>query len=241
MSIYDDLIAAMEPGLDSEAVVVGAFITAVKSTKRCGLSTTLRPEGRPHAAPAMKKPGELSGMPLFDLARLVFSKLPMEASLGMAAINAALPLGDLNPVEKNGAELLMEKAEEANLVMVGHFSFVHKITPKTRSTAILELDPREDELPASAAKRVIPEADVVAITGSAFSNHTIEPLLELCRGKWVMAIGPTAPLSPVLFDYGVDAIAGSVVSDPDLTLRQAGQGAIFKQLTGASRVLLVKE
>ena len=39
MSIYDDLITAMEPGLDADEVVIGAFITAVSTGSQCGLST----------------------------------------------------------------------------------------------------------------------------------------------------------------------------------------------------------
>lgn len=241
MSIYDELIQAMTPGLVAEEVVIGPFITAVRAGGNCGLSTTLRPKGFAHDAPAVKEPGDYAGRPLSALARLVFSEEIMEASLGMAAINAGLPKTGLSLTEKNGVEVLRERASDLNLVMVGHFSFAHELSPKTQSTVILENDPRDGDLPASAAERVIPSADVVAITGSAFSNHTIERLLELARKKWVMVLGPTSPLSPSLFNYGVAAVAGVLVADVPLTLRQAQEGAIFKQLTGAKRVMMMKE
>lgn len=240
MGIHDELIGRMTPGLVADRVLIGAFVTVVQAGDRAGLSTTLRPATRPHSAPAVKEPGSLSGRPLSELAGLVFSKNPMESSLGMAAINAGLPLAGLELDPRNGADLLRERADHRNLAVIGHFHFIHELIPQTNSTVILELDPQEGDLPASQAERVIPQADVVAITGSAFSNRTIERLLEFARGKWVIVMGPTTPLSPLLFDYGVDAIAGSVVSDLDLTLRQAAQGAIFKQLEGARRVLLEK-
>jgi uncharacterized protein (DUF4213/DUF364 family) len=239
MGIYDDLISAMEPGLKAERAVIGAHVTAVRSGLGCGLSTTLHGAGHPHGRPTVKEPAGLSGKALLELADLVNSRLPMEASLGMAAVNAGLSTEGLNLAERNGFDLLKEKAAGLNLVMVGHFSFVHEISPLTQSTAVLELDPREGDLPASAAEKAIPGADVVAITGSAFSNHTIEKLLETARGKWVMVLGPTTPLSPVLFDYGVQAVAGSLVSDADLTIRQVMEGAIFKQLRGSKRVLML--
>ncbi|HUT51926.1 MAG TPA: DUF364 domain-containing protein [bacterium] len=236
MGIYEKLMAEMEPGLVAEAVVIGPFLTAVKAGGRCGLATTMPVKGG-HAAPQIRDPGTLAGRPLIELARMVDSKLPLEASLAMAAINAGIrPPPDLP--EKNGAALLRDKASDLNLVVVGHFNFIHDITPLTHSTVVLELDPREGDLPASATERIIPEADVVAITGSAFSNRTIEPMLRMATGKYVLVLGPTTPLSPTLLSHGVTAAAGTIVTDVELTLRQITEGAMFRQLTGVRRVVM---
>ncbi len=68
------------------------------------------------------------------------------------------------------------------------------------------------------------QADIVAITGSALINHSIERLLNLCRPEsFVVVLGPTTPLSPVLFDHGVDVICGTRVVDrssPRTALRE---------------------
>ena len=238
MGIYEELLAELSPGLRADEVVMGPFITAVRAGDRLGLSTTLRPDGHDHK-PAVLRAGELAGRPLAEIAGLVSSPLPLEASLGMAAINAGLPRAAVQ--EKNGADLIRELAAGRNLVVVGHFPFIDALTPITFSTTVLELDPREGDLPSSAASRIIPHAHVVAITGSAFSNHTIEPLLELARDKTIIILGPTTPLSPVLFRHGVYAAAGAEVVDLDLTLRQASQGAVFRQLTGVKRVMLAEK
>jgi uncharacterized protein (DUF4213/DUF364 family) len=53
-------------------------------------------------------------------------------------------------------------------------------------------------------------------------------------------LGDSAILSPVLFDYGVDAIAGTKVLDPDLVLRCISQGANFRQIKGTKKLIMLK-
>ena len=105
---------------------------------------------------------------------------------------------------------------------------------------IVEQEPQAGDLPAAAADRVIPDSEVVVITGSAFANRTLEGLLALARGKDVVVLGPSAPLSPVLFDYGVFAIGGTLVEDVDLVVRQVREGATYRQLRGVKRVMMLK-
>ena len=101
--------------------------------------------------------------------------------------------------------------------------------------------PGPGELPPEAAADVVPLADVVAITGTSLLNKTFDHLIQRCRrDAFVMVLGPTTPLSPVLFDYGVDLIAGTLVTDPQLAIALAGQGAIFRQMRGVRLVTLGK-
>ena len=90
-----------------------------------------------------------------------------------------------------------------------------------------------------AAAEVIPQADVVAITGTSLVNKTFDELIQHCRpDAFVLVLGPTSPLSPVLFEYGVDLIAGTQVVDPATALTVAGQGAIFRQMRGVRLVTM---
>jgi uncharacterized protein len=50
-------------------------------------------------------------------------------------------------------------------------------------------------------------------------------------------VGDTAPLSPVLFEFGMDAISGTRVVDPEWVLRYVSQGASFKQIKKGIRLL----
>lgn len=239
MTLYQELIATVPPGLLADDVIVGACLAAVRSGQRCGIATVLLPERHGHK-PLVSDPGTLRGRPLRDLADLCRSQLPVEAAIGMAAINAAIDHSLLDWRERNAADYIRDLAAGKNLVVVGHFPFIEQLAPHTHSTTVLEIDPREGDLPASAAERVIPAAHLVAITGSAFSNHTIENLLRLSAGRTIIILGPTTPLSPVLFHHGVTAIAGSIITNPDSTFRQIAEGGGFRQLTGVSRVMALK-
>jgi len=96
---------------------------------------------------------------------------------------------------------------------------------------VLEQRPSGQDLPADAAYDVIPRADVVAITGTTLINHTFEGLMALCRPRaLVLVLGPSTPLSPILFDHGVHILSGSVVEDVDSVLRAVSQGANFRQV-----------
>jgi uncharacterized protein (DUF4213/DUF364 family) len=53
-----------------------------------------------------------------------------------------------------------------------------------------------------------------------------------------LMLGPTSPLSSVLFDHGVDLIAGTQVVDPVTALSVASQGAILHQMRGVRLVTM---
>ncbi len=96
---------------------------------------------------------------------------------------------------------------------------------------MLELQPRPGDLPASAAAEVVPEADVLAITATTLINHTFDGLMALRRpDALVMLLGPSTPLTPLLFDYGVDLLSGAIVEDIESVLAAVSQGAGFRQI-----------
>jgi len=86
----------------------------------------------------------------------------------------------------------------------------------------------------------LPECDVVGITGTSFINHTIEGLLNLCKKAYIIMIGPTTPLSPVLFDHEIDVICGTKVIDSERLIRFISEGATFKEVIGVKLLTLTK-
>ena len=56
--------------------------------------------------------------------------------------------------------------------------------------------------------------------------------MDLSKGSFIVMVGTSRPLSPVLFDYGVDVISGIKVVEPQKMLHCITEGAIFKQIKG---------
>jgi uncharacterized protein (DUF4213/DUF364 family) len=62
-------------------------------------------------------------------------------------------------------------------------------------------------------------------------NHSLEKLLNLCNPQaTVLLLGPSTPLSPILFGHGINVLSGSVVTDIDPVLAAIKQGANFRQV-----------
>jgi uncharacterized protein (DUF4213/DUF364 family) len=117
------------------------------------------------------------------------------------------------------------------VALVGHFPFIPRLREHVGKLWVLELQPRGEDLSADAAEEVIPQADVLAITGTTLINRTFEGLMALRRSDaLVLVLGPSTPLSPVLFDHGAHLLSGSVVEDIESVLRTVSQGANFRQI-----------
>jgi len=58
----------------------------------------------------------------------------------------------------------------------------------------------------------------------------------------VAMLGPSTPLSPILFDFGIAIVSGTIVDDPHATLLEVGQGISLHQLrqTGCVRLVTMK-
>ena len=151
----------------------------------------------------------------------------------MAAINSLIEVNEEHCEEINAGDLLAEKGNGKKVAIVGHFPFVPSLRKTVKELWVIEKNPREGDFSEAEAENLIPQADVVGITGTAFTNHTIENLLQLCNSKaYVVILGGTAPLSPVLFDYGISAVSGTKVINVETALRCVSQGATFRQIKG---------
>jgi hypothetical protein len=174
-----------------------------------------------------------------ELSDYALSDNPLEASIGVAAINSLLDVAEDQAVEINAAAVLAEQGCGKSVALVGHFPFIPKLRDKVGRLWVIEQRPSQGEYPASAAADLIPQADVVALTGSALINHTLEGLLALCRREsLVMILGPSTPLSPVMFEHGAAMVSGARVTDEAAVLRTAAQGATFQQVEGVRLLTL---
>ena len=239
MEILEDIILSLKGNdFPIKSVHTCVFWTAV-ITKHCGLSSTFRDEGPSHDR-GVKDVGNLTRKTALELAEYARSNSLLEASIGMATINSLIDIDESKCTEKNAFEILVEKGEGRNVAVVGHFPWIPKLRGKVKNLWVIEQRVREGDLPAKEADRILPECDVVGITGTSFINHTLEGLLSLCKKAYIVMIGPTSPLSPILFDHGIDAICGSKVIDVEKVIRSISEGATFKEVTGVRLLTLTK-
>ena len=237
MNILDDLLATLPNDVLVRSVLVGAHWTVVCS-RYCGLAATLM-DNHPHGHTQVRDVGRLHQKTARELAEYARSDHLLEASIGIAAINSLLEVNEQQAVEINAADILVECGCGRNVALVGHFPFISKVRQSVGQLWVIEQHPTEDEYPAEAAAELIPQAEVVAITSSTLINHTLEGLLSFCHpDATVLMLGPSTPLSPVLFDHGATIISGTRVIDEAAVHRTVGQGASFKQVEGVRLVTL---
>jgi uncharacterized protein (DUF4213/DUF364 family) len=166
------------------------------------------------------------------------------ASVGTAVINALIPKKPDLWGERHAEDVLAEQGADRAVALVGRFPFIPRLRKCVENLMVLEKNPRTGEFPSSAAPEILPQADVVAITGMAMTNRTLERLLDYCPPEaLVILLGPSTPLSPVLFDFGVDLLSGAVVTNIEAVLQAVSQGANFRQVhkAGAKLVTISRE
>lgn len=241
MKIIEHLLSTLDPEAAVTDVRQGPFWTAVH-TRHCGLASTPHDPGHHHGVVRVRDAGNLMAKNALELAQMALSESGHEAAVGMAAINSLLDVDEQRCIELNAADLLARRGEGKKVALVGHFPFADRLRHAVKELWVIERHPLPGDVSEDEAPIFIPQADVVAVTGSAFVNHTIEGLLEMCSpNAFVVILGPTTPLSPVLFDYGVDVVSGTIVVEPESVLRQVGQGATFRQMTGIRLLTMEKD
>lgn len=217
-----------------EQVCIGLHWTTVvmevEGQRSCGLSSTLN-GSHVHGEVDVPEAGSLTGKTGLQLAELIFSEKHILSSIGTAAANALLPKSP-SPWQKiNAEEVIAQQGAGKSVALVGHFPFVPRLRPRVGELNVLELDPQPGDHPTVVADRIIPAAQVVAISGTTIANHTLTGLLELCNpNAFVLLLGPSTILSPILFDFGVDLLCGSVVKEIDPVLNTIQEGGNFRQV-----------
>ncbi|HNW93842.1 MAG TPA: DUF364 domain-containing protein [bacterium] len=221
------LLNAGGPDQPLQAVVHGARVTAVRGERVGVCASMLRGCGESGAPEAALQAGRLRTM-----AQWLLHDDREAAVFGLAALNALLPLPAGAVTDGPSViELIMPHAVDKRVAVIGRFPFIPALRATARQVVVLEEEPRDGELPADAAGTVLPEADLVIMSGTTLANHTFCTLCDWCapRAMRVM-VGPSTPLSDILLDSGFDYVAGAKVTDADGLLRGAAAGLSFRQL-----------
>lgn len=236
------------PDGDVLDVVVGIHWTAVivdaGGKEKCGLASTILRDHTHHSDPDVPKAGELYRWSGLEVAALALSDNGTLSSIGMAAINALIPLELESLFEINAAKVIGKKGKEKKVAVVGSFPFIPKLHNEVGELYVLDQNPGKGEFPADSAPDILPEMDVVAITSMTITNHTFEELISLCSDDtYVILIGPTTPMNPLLFDYGVNLLSGSYVENIPSVIKTIIEGGNFRQVhhAGVKLVNLARE
>ncbi|MGD2105292.1 MAG: DUF364 domain-containing protein [Anaerolineae bacterium] len=233
MLITETLLDDLQGDAPVREVLMGAFWTAVvldADPVRCGLASTLRGESD-HRGPPIPEAGDLLSFTARGLAQWMGAPQTLKASVGLAAYNALLGVDEQACVELNASDVIRHRAAGRRVAIVGHFPFVQDVRRTADTCWVLELNPRPGDVPARRADELLPRADVVAITSTSLINHTFDGLISLCcDDAFVIMLGPSTPLSPVLLAADVNVLSGTVVEDVEPVLRSISQGATFRQI-----------
>jgi uncharacterized protein len=248
-----------------ERGVVGLFFTGVKLSNgiagACATPIKTIPEAVccPSSAMAMPFPGKLQGRSALALAQEALSSNGIRRAVGIAAMNA---LADTCWRRRPHPLMQFESGVDAfdateirpgeKTVVVGAFvPFLKALKARGQPYLVLEQDPatlKPDELPffrpAETAAEVVPEADVLLITGTTLLNDTLEGLLRLARpDARVTMVGPTVGLLPDAFlARGADILGSVRIVAPDAFLDLLAEGGSGYHFLGrsAQKVVLVR-
>ncbi|MDD2338469.1 MAG: DUF364 domain-containing protein, partial [Geobacteraceae bacterium] len=200
-------------------VLIGPHWIAVQS-RNTGIAHVFR--GREGFE--LSEAGAIQGKDILEIAAGLKSWEPLEASLGLAALSSLVePTGE----NANVFDYIMSCAPGKTVTCIGRFPFYERLARSAAQSYLLEMNPQPGELPPFAAEEVIPESDLVIITGTSLINKTLQRLLELSRNSIAIVLGPSTPMNDVLFDFGASVIAGVRIVDQEKLFRSVAQGVKF--------------
>ena len=241
---YNHLIGGIPDGVRVVDYCLGTHWSYLEA--ECGLGVSFTCSG---GAPR-RFTLDLRGMELREVAELSKSWNFNEATLGVAALNAWYarselldPLGAVYdaPVELPDGTIRkldafemwrprvqaaeQEAGRRQRVIVVGHFPHVDRIKEYADLTVLERNVSSEDDTPDPACEYVMPGTDFAFITGVTIINKTAPRLLDLTANARTIMVGPSVVMSPFLFKWGVDMLAGSIVGDPEKTRFAVKNGA----------------
>lgn len=220
LKVIDDLISSIDSDFEIKEFVGGERFNLVRS-KNYGLASTL----------GQRYEGKISVRTAKELSMLCYSKNVSEASVGLAAINSLIDVDEGKLIDINARDIIVGLSEEKNVSVIGYFPFVEELRKVAKNLFVMEMRQKEGTYPEEAKDHLIPVSDVVVISGTTLINHTFYSIISLCRSdaKKIL-LGPSTPLSEVLFDYGVDVVSGIVVKRGTELRRFVERGLNFREI-----------
>jgi uncharacterized protein (DUF4213/DUF364 family) len=216
--IYDHLIDSVPSQATAADAVFGDYWVAILSSLGGAGLAHILPQKDPQKNLG---PVDLIGRPLKDIAQMVKSWDETQTAAGLAAVtasaNSALLAQGLSPQSVLAGQAAfdhyLELSKNKKVAVIGHFPHLETLKTVAKEFYILERNPEPGDLPDTAAEYLLPDMEVVFITGSSLVNKSLPRLLELSQKARVGLVGPSVPLLPSLFNFSIRSLSGTIFND----------------------------
>lgn len=211
--LYDALISGVFSSETVKTALFGRYWVFCETEYSCGISMATPCE----SIPPIFSEG-VAGLSVTEAVKAIKSWNLTEASIGHAAINAFYntkeKMSSLNSFESYDNYCTQGIDYSGAVVgIIGHMSGPDDLRERAKEVYIIERTPRSGDFPDSACDYILPRCDIVLISGSSLINKTLPHLLELCGSAYTILTGPSVPMCPELLEFGIDRLAGLVVTD----------------------------
>lgn len=224
-------------------VRIGLNMSAVKlSDGSCGVAGTIETKGE-HGVKRTQRdfgaftPNQIKGQKVMHLLETEKPSNIVD-TLRIATLNAIssglLPSSGYKVIEDKDPFDLLDLTQSRSIVIVGAFqSYIRKIAETKNSLQVLEMNPdslptdfRHFYVPAHEYEKVLPDAEIVIITGLTLVNNTLDGLLNSINpDAQVIVTGPSANILPeVLFAHNVKMIGATLITDPEMLFSTVSEG-----------------
>ncbi len=220
--LYDALIEGIPNDIYVEEVIAGYYWVFVRNSNfSAGISASGREFLRPFTDTKC-----MLGQPLKAVAGRIKSWNLVEASIGLAAINSYYNSPEV--ASKSGVHLKSDSFEDdrmndpyiayqnivkgKNVAAVGHASYMGALMSNVCELKIFG-DEKKGSYPMEATEYLLPEQDIVFLPCIGVATKQISRWLEISKNSKVIICGPSVPMAPILFDFGVYDLSGYIIHE----------------------------
>lgn len=215
-------------------VRIGLFLTAVRlSDNSFGTSATLT-DNYPHCVKSNRDFGDFTPLKirgqkvcdLFETHKESNTILTLKTAVLNAISSGIISSGNYKVHENCDPIELLDLSSQKTITIVGAFhSYIRKISDTRNRLYVLELnenalthEQKQFYVPANEYKTVLPDSDIVIITGLTLVNKTIDGLLSaISKETLVIVTGPSSSIIPdILFANKVNIIGATRITKPEI-------------------------
>jgi uncharacterized protein (DUF4213/DUF364 family) len=228
--LIDDLIGAMDhPHAVIAEIAVGSHFIGLRADDggvvRAGLASTL---GSAPDTETRRLLDELPGQSLAQAAELLKAADGFSVGLGAAALNAGISPPENQP-DLDASLIMAEKGRDGETVLVGDFPFTQWLRQQVKTLYLFELRDVPGRVAPDQWDTILKRCDVLGLTGTTLLTRAMANYLDKAPQAYTVIIGPTTPMTPVMFTWGADVLAGAHIVDPEPVFAGIRKGLSYRE------------